>query len=189
MGSNVSVIYTILFMPYLELQLYINVRYIYIPVIMQSTLSAHGRDLLMIVLSSGTTDMSFNLFNLMISNLDPTIKFTKEDNTKELPFLDITVIKNHDNSIAMHIFYKKTNSHRYLDFRSRHRHHTKVTVTYNLAQRICKIVSDKTRREYTLQEVKGFLLSCCYPQKLVDHAIRNAKERITPPSWIYLNKI
>ena len=62
MGSNESVIYAILFMAYLELQLYSNVRDIYILVIMQSTLSAHGRDILTIVLSSGTTDMSFNLF-------------------------------------------------------------------------------------------------------------------------------
>ena len=113
----------------------------------------------------------------MISNLDPTIKFTKEDDTKELPFLDITIIKNHDNSFTMDIFYKKTNSHRYLDFRSCHRHHTKVNIPYNLAQRICKIVSDNTRREYRLQELKGFLLYCYYPQKLIDHAIRNAKER------------
>ena len=140
---------------------------------MQSTLPAHGRDLLTIVLSCGTTG---KIFYLMIRNLDPTIKFTKEDDTKEPPFLDITVIKNHGNSIATDIFYTKTNSHRYLDFPSCHRHHTEVNIPYNLAQRICKIVSDNTRGEDRLLELKGFLLSCYYQQKSIDHAIRNAKE-------------
>ena len=176
MGSNVSVIYAILFMAYLELQLYSNIRDLYPPDYAEYIICAWKRyiDDCFIIWNNR---YEFQPFYLMISNLDRTIKFTKEDDTKELPFLDITVIKNHDNSITTDIFYKKTNSHRYLDFRSCHRHHTKVNVPYNLAQRICKIVSDNTRREYRLQELKGFLLSCYYPQRLIDPAIRNAKER------------
>ena len=175
-GSNVSVIYAILFIAYLELQLYSNVRDIYPRDYAEYIIPAWKRyiDDCFIICNNR---YEFQPFYLMISNLDQTIKFTKEDNTKELPFLDITVIKNHDNSITTDIFYKKTNSHRYLDFRSCHRHHTKVNVPYNSAQRMCKIVSDNTKREYRLQELKGFLLSCYYPQKLIDHAIRNAKER------------
>ena len=75
----------------------------------------------------------FTSFFYMVNNLDPSITFTKEEDNKALPFLDIMVIKNHDNTIATDIFYKTTNSHRYLDFRSCHRHHTKVNVPFNLA--------------------------------------------------------
>ena len=134
-------------MAYLELQLYSNVRDIYPRDYAEYIIRAWKRytDDCFIIWNNR---YEFQPFYLMISNLDPTIKFTKEDDTKELPFSDITVIKNHDNSITTDIFYKKTNSHRYLDFRSCHRHHTKVNVPYNLAQRICKIVSDNTRREY-----------------------------------------
>ena len=54
----------------------------------------------------------FTPFFYMVNNLDPSITFTKEEDNKGLPFLDIMVIKNHDNTIATDIFYKPTNSHR-----------------------------------------------------------------------------
>ena len=88
----------------------------------------------------------------------------------------IVVIKNHDNTIATDI-YKSTNSHRYLDFRSCHRHHTKVNVPFNLAQRICKIVSEEQRRDFRLEELKTFLISCYYPQELINQAINTAKDQ------------
>ena len=96
---------------------------------------------------------------------------------QSLPFLDIMVIKNHDNTIATDIFYKPTNSQRYLDFCSCHRHHTKVNVPFNLAQRICKIVSEEQRRDFRLEELKTFLISCYYPQELIGQAINTAKDQ------------
>ena len=87
------------------------------------------------------------------------------------------VIKNHDNTIATDIFYIPTNSHRYLDFRSCHRHHTKVNVPFNLAQRICKIVSEEQRRNFRQEELKTFLISCYYPQELINQAINTAKDQ------------
>ena len=61
MGSNVSVIYAILFMAYLELQLYSNVRDILLRDYAEY-ITGQGRDILTIVLSSGKTDMNLNLF-------------------------------------------------------------------------------------------------------------------------------
>ena len=87
------------------------------------------------------------------------------------------VIKNHDNTIATDIFYKPTSSHRYLDFRSCHRHHTKVNVPFNLAQRISKIVSEEQRRDFRQEELKTFLISCYYPQELINQAINTAKDQ------------
>ena len=103
--------------------------------------------------------------------------FTKEEDNKALPFLDIMVIKNHDNTIATDIFYKPSNSHRYLDFRSCHRHHTKVNVPFILAQRICKIISEEQRRDFRPEELKTFLISCYYPQELINQAINTAKDQ------------
>ena len=120
MESNVSVIYAIVFMAYLELQLYSNVRDIHYAEYIIRAWKRFIDDCFI----SWNNRYEFQPFYLIIS------KFTKEDDTKELPFLDITVIKDHDNSIARDIFYKKTNSHRYLDFCSCHRHHTKVNVPY-----------------------------------------------------------
>ena len=107
MGSNVSVIYAILFEAYLELQLYSNIRDIYPCDYAEYIIHTWKRyiDDCFIIWNNR---YELQPFYLMISNLDLTIKFTKEDDTKELPFLDITIIKNHDKSITMDIFYKKT---------------------------------------------------------------------------------
>ena len=105
-----------------------------------------------------------------------SMKFTVEKSCNELPFLDIMGTKNSDNTISTDIYYKPTNAHRYLDFRSCHRHHTKVNVPFNLAQRICKIVSSTESRQHRLNELKSFLTSCFYPERLIDDAIKTAKE-------------
>ena len=144
-GSNVSVIFTILFMAYLEIHIYQNVRQMYPQDYAEYLIKAWKRfidDCFLI----WNKKFDFTPFFCMVNNLDPSITFAKEEDSKALPFLDIMVIKNHDSTIATDIFYKPTNSHRYLDFRSCHRHHTKVNVPLNLAQRICKS-SQRNREE------------------------------------------
>ena len=176
MGSNVSVIFAILFMAYLEIHIYQNVRQMYPQDYAEYLIKAWKRfidDCFLI----WNKKFDFTPFFYMVNNLDPSITFTKEEDNKALPFLDIMVIKNHDNTIATDIFYKPTNSHRYLDFRSCHRHHTKVNVPFNLAQRICKIVSEEQRRDFRLEELKTFLISCYYPQELINRAINTAKDQ------------
>ena len=125
MGSNVSVIFAILFMAYLETHIYHNVRQMYPQDYAEYLIKAWKRfidDCFLI----WNKKFDFTPFFYMVNNLDPSITFTKEEDNKALPFLDIMIIKNHDNTIATDIFYKPTNSHRYLDFCSCHRHHTKV---------------------------------------------------------------
>ena len=178
MGSNVSVIYAILFMAFLELKLYQNIRRIYPEDYADYLIRAWKRfiDDCFIIWNRL---YGFEPFLTMVNSLDSSINFTVERDCNKLPFPDIVVIKNSDNTISTDIFYKPTNSHRYLDFRSCHRHHTKVNVPFNLAQRICKIVSSTARRQYRLKELKSFLTSCFYPEKLIDEAIKSAKEKDT----------
>ena len=178
MGSNVSVIYAILFMAFLELKLYQNIRRIYSEDYADYLIRAWKRfiDDCFIIWNRL---YGFEPFLTVVNSLDSSINFTVKRDCNKLPFLDIMVIKNSDNTISTDIFYKPTNSHRYLDFRSCHRHHTKVNVPFNLAQRICKIVSSTERRQYRLKELKSFLTSCFYPEKLIDEAIKSAKEKDT----------
>ena len=49
-------------------------------------------------------------------NLHPKIKFTIENNLKELPFLDI-LIRNQNGQIVIDIFYKPTDTQQYLHFK------------------------------------------------------------------------
>ena len=153
MGTNVAVIYAILFMAYLEQELYHNVRNMYPQDYSQYIINAWKRfidDCFLI----WNNNYNFKTFLDMANSLDISISFTVGTGKHQLPFLDIMVIKNRDNSISTDIFYKSTNSHRYLDFRSCQRHHTKVNVPFNLAQRICKIVSNNERKIYRLKELK-----------------------------------
>ena len=112
----------------------------------------------------------------MLNNLDDNIKFTIEKLDK-LPFLDIMVMKNEDGAISTDIFYRTTNTHRYLDFRRCHKHHVKINVPFNLSRKLCLVVSDKDRLDHRLKELKGFLLACHYPAKVIDEAISSAKDR------------
>ena len=111
----------------------------------------------------------------MLNNLDDNIKFTMEKHTDKLPFLD--VMKNEDGTISTDIFYKTTNTHRYLDFRSCHKHHVKINVPFKISRKLCLVVSDKDRLDHRLKELKGFLLACHYPAKVIDEAISSAKDR------------
>ena len=171
-------------MAFLELKLYQNVRTIYPEDYAEYLIKAWKRfiDDCFVIWNK---KYDLEPFLTMINSLDNSIKFTVEKSCNELPFLDVMVIKNSDNTISTDIHYKPTNSHRSLDFRSCHPHHTKVNVPFNLAQRICKIVSDTESRQHRLNELKSFLTSCFYPERLIDDAMKTAKEKTFLPTLTY----
>ena len=112
-------------------------------------------------------------FHNTINNIHESIKFTIESSTTELPFLDILIIKKGD-KITTDLYYKPTDTHQYLSFKSCHPSHTKRNIPFNLARRICTIVSEKKLQEKRLCELKTFLKRQLYPEDLIDSAIRNA---------------
>ena len=61
------------------------------------------------------------------------------------------------------IFYKETNSHDYLNYFSPHPEHKKQNIPYNLAKRIMVFVSDESKMNEMLSELKIWLLSYSYP--------------------------
>ena len=110
----------------------------------------------------------------LLNNIHPSIKFTMDVQDKELPFLDITIIKE-NTQIITDLFYKKTDSHQYLIFNSCHPSHTKRNIPFNLACRVCTIVVDPSRRNRRLMELKSFLRKQKYPEHLIDTAILKAR--------------
>jgi hypothetical protein len=79
-----------------------------------------------------------------------------EHSKSSIPFLDVYVIKKED-KIFTDIFYKCTDTFQYLHFSSLHRRHRKRTIPYNLARRICKIVSEDLTQAHRLEELKIYL--------------------------------
>ena len=84
----------------------------------------------------------------MLDSLDDNITFTVKKHTDKLPFLDIMVMKNEDGTISTDIFYKTTNTHCHLYFRSCQKHHVKINVPFNLSRKLYLVVSDKDRLDH-----------------------------------------
>ena len=126
--------------------------------------------------------LNIDLFLNALNELHPDIKFTlekskqkSEENIKSLNFLDIEVIIKNNKYIETDIFYKDTNPHDYLDFKSAHPVHIKHNIPYNLAKRVIVFVSDSERVDFRLKELEKWLLDCHYPLNVIRKAFHNAK--------------
>ncbi|XP_071122593.1 uncharacterized protein [Mytilus edulis] len=113
-------------------------------------------------------------FHSLINTLHPSIKFTIESSEQRLPFLDILILKN-GTTLTTDIYYKKTDTHQYLNFHSCHPSHTKRNIPFCLARRVCTIVSDDFTKELRLNELKVFLKEQNYPNPLIEKGIEKAK--------------
>ena len=106
-------------------------------------------------------------------NLHPVITFKWEISANSINFLDITLIKE-ENILKTDVFYKVTDTHQYLHFKSCHPNQCKNNVPYNLARRICTIVSDEIVKKKRLDELKHMLLARQYPKQIIETGISKA---------------
>ena len=119
----------------------------------------------------------------IVNNLNHNISFTVQSGIIEVSegdkqvedFLDIHVILINHNVIETDIFYKETNSHFYLNYKSHHPDHIKNNIPYGLAKRIVIIVSNEKKAEQRLNEHTKWLTDCNYPLKIIQKGIHNAK--------------
>jgi hypothetical protein len=108
-----------------------------------------------------------------LNNLHPKLHFTMEQNKSEISFLDIHLTRQNQD-IVTDIFHKPTDTKQYLHFKSCHPRSTKCNIPYNLARRICTIVTHPHLRTVRLQEMKSDLLKRGYPPQLIDRGIEKA---------------
>jgi hypothetical protein len=106
-----------------------------------------------------------SIFHQLLNDLNPNIQFTLESSDTKLLFLDVLVIKE-GTTLSTDIYYKPTDTHQYLHFGACHPHHTKTAIPYNLARRLCTIVSDQKTRDIRLKELRNYLLKQKYPERL-----------------------
>ena len=110
----------------------------------------------------------------MLNNMHPKLHFTMNIDKIKMPFLDILIKKKNDHLIT-DIYHKDTDGYNYVPFNSCHPHHTKTNIPYNLARRICTIVSDKTTQDTRLHEMSVTLQTKGYPKKIIKDSIAKAK--------------
>ncbi|MFX0618098.1 reverse transcriptase domain-containing protein, partial [Escherichia coli] len=78
-----------------------------------------------------------------LNSIHPKIKFTKElENKNSLPFLDILVIRNPDNTLSHTVYRKETHTNRYLNGESHHPPSQLATVSKSLLQRAHGLCDD-----------------------------------------------
>ena len=69
--------------------------------------------------------------------------------------------------INTNIYYKRHDSHQYLDFFSCHPKHTKFNIPFTLARRICTIVINENLREQHLYKNSQLLRGNNYPEGVI----------------------
>ena len=163
MGTKVAPVYATLTLGFLESSLYHSPEY---PLLNSMFRQYYFRflDDILLIFDERLTDV--NAINSMLNSLHPELCFKLETSGLAVNFLDVK-ITSVNNNLKTDVFYKATDSKQYLNFHSHHPRHVKIALPYNLARRICAIVSDNELRKQRLDEMRGFLLKCNYPKKTV----------------------
>ena len=175
MGTKMAPSYATLVMGYLEKQLYARFLDIYGPSETEEFINTFKRFLDDCFLLWNKSKEALEELHQLLNNLHPKINFTMELNANKLPFLDVLVLKE-DKHLYTDIYYKTTDTHQYLDYRSCHPRHTKRNIPYCLARRICIIVSRADIRDRRLDELKTFLKQQHYPERMIAKGIEKAKK-------------
>ena len=130
-------------------------------------------------------EISAEDFLSILLSLDRDIKFTLEEAEQvrgpngiiyqRLSHLDVLIILHSSGVVETDVYYKSTNNHDYLSYKSHHPQHVIDNIPYNLAKRIIVFCSDSDTMEFRLTELRKWLLKCDYPAKLIDNKFRNAR--------------
>ena len=120
----------------------------------------------------------------ILNSINASIQSTMEYSKDAIPFLDILIKRNNDN-IWMDIYYKPTDTHRWLPFSFNHPDHCKNNIPFKLARRICTIVENTEAKMKHLENLKINLSKYQYPKQLTEFGINKAlsipfEELLTP---------
>ena len=117
------------------------------------------------------TYMTF--FNISTNSLHPRTKFTMEtEENSQLPFLDILIQRNSDNTISVRVYRKPTHTDPYLKFTSHHLARAKKGVITSLFDRAKNIISNPSNQEKEENHLTAVLQTNGYPNKFINNTIR-----------------
>ncbi|XP_062571387.1 uncharacterized protein LOC134233429, partial [Saccostrea cucullata] len=175
MGTKMAPTYATLTLGYLEEKMYERTTRYFDQQITENIKNNWKRYLDDCFIIWNDSDANLAAFLNIMNDLDPDINFTMEESLQSIPFLDV-LIKKDGECLSTDIYYKPTDTHQYLHFSSCHPSHTKRSIPYNLARRVCTIVSDEKTRDKRLNELKKYLLEQCYPSGIIEDGIKKATE-------------
>ena len=115
-----------------------------------------------------------------INSVDPTIKFTVEDNKEDgsIPFLD-TILKPEENgSPSITVYRKPTHTDQYLEWDSHHNLSAKFSVINTLSHRAQTVCSNPELLKQEKEHLRKALTKCKYPKRALD----KVEKRLNRPS-------
>ena len=173
MGTKNAPVYVTLTLGFLELKLYDEVKNRYPENVFHQFKSLYFLFLDDVCLIYDKAQINIDDITNLLNNLNVNLTFKLESHGTIVNFLDICIyIEN--NLVKANVYYKPTDTKQYLDFHSNHPGHTKRALPYNLARRICVLVSDEERRFGRLYEMSQYLAKCSYLSKLTLDGIKRA---------------
>ena len=108
-----------------------------------------------IIWNTSLLSLPIERFCVEFNSLHPKIQFTMEVSEKEVSFLDV-LIKLQEGFISTDIYFKPTDTHLYLKFKSCHPKHTKINISFCLASSVMTIVSDPEQQKIRWRNFANF---------------------------------
>ena len=116
-----------------------------------------------------------------INSIDPAIKFTAEgtQGNRAIPFLDILITSQADNSLSISVNHKPTHTDQYLQWDSHHCLSDKYSVIDTLIQRAKTVCTDPEQLLKELTHLRVALGKCNYPS----WAINRVPNKVLNSYW------
>ena len=130
--------------------------------------------------------MMSSLFRLMVKKslayfwkiwtitFHPNVKCFHETKKENIHFLDLNG-RLSDGSISTDLYVKPTGSYQFLQYTSSHPDHTKHSIVFIQALRVCRIRSKKSDFVKPLEKMKSWFLVRGYPKKLIESEMKKVK--------------
>ena len=125
-------------------------------------------------------DSEVESFQQHLNSIEPTIKFTMEQESEgKLPFLDTEITQHEDGTLSTTVYCKKTHTDKYLSFDSHHPLSHKVSVARTLFSSAEKVYSTVGERDDERKNVTDALRANGYPMNIIE---MNTQSRQRPRS-------
>ena len=138
---------------------------------LQPTFWGRYIDDIFVIWPHGSTQLHNFVSHLNSSH--PTIKFTVDMSSIELPFLDVLVKRDTNGDIYTTLYTKPTDTHMYLHYSSSHPKHTINSGPYSQFLRLRCICQRNTDFEYNCKHLTQYYCNRGYPT----HMVLNAKAK------------
>ena len=118
-------------------------------------------------------------FHCHLNSIEKTVQFTVEKESKSrLPFLDVLITREPDNTLATAVYRKPIHTDKYLDFQSNHPTSHKIAVVKTLNHRARSLPSTPTAIAEEEVKITQALKLNGYPRSIIEYS---ARPNQTPP--------